>query len=60
MRNRAVKGAESEANGWAAFERAVDAAVKGGPKHREKPHEEMKPVMVARKPTPSATPRKQK
>jgi len=33
-----------EANGWERFERAVDAAVKSGPKHRiaPKPHEEMK------------------
>jgi hypothetical protein len=27
---------ESESDGWARFERAVDAAVKSGPKHKEK------------------------
>ncbi|MFZ3328504.1 MAG: hypothetical protein WA231_22635 [Methylocella sp.] len=29
-------GLELKPDGWAQFERAVDAAVKGGPKHRSK------------------------
>ncbi len=28
---------EERPDGWERFERAVDAAVKSGPKHREKP-----------------------
>ena len=28
------EGLELKPDGWAQFERAVDAAVKGGPKHR--------------------------
>jgi hypothetical protein len=27
---------------WERFERAVDAAVKGGPKHRQRPNDERK------------------
>jgi hypothetical protein len=27
---------------WERFERAVDAAVKGGPQHRQRPHDERK------------------
>lgn len=27
---------------WERFERAVDAAIKGGPQHRQRPHDERK------------------
>jgi hypothetical protein len=32
-----TKDVELQPDAWSRFERAVDAAVKSGPKHREKP-----------------------
>jgi hypothetical protein len=44
-----VDDLEVMADGWARFERAVDAAVKGGPKHR--PAKEQAKVVPSKKPS---------
>jgi hypothetical protein len=43
--------------GWAAFERAVDAAVKSGPKHKKRTESSEKPVKKTGRPEKPASPR---
>jgi hypothetical protein len=45
------KDLELRPDGWERFDRAVTAAVKSGPKHRAKPHSEMKGGKKAKKKT---------
>jgi hypothetical protein len=46
--DRPAKDAEESKEGWAAFERAVDAAVKSGPKHRVMPKAKGRPASKGR------------
>jgi hypothetical protein len=46
-----IKGIELQPDGWQQFERAVDAAVKSGPKHRsalKRPKPQRKPTKKPR------------